>query len=176
MPVLPPAKDKAAGETCLGALQGAPGAPWSQWHRPSGSIPRLAGNVGEGPFGRPCRSRGGGSHGASPWPGRSLQPVSYPCCRRAESLWRARLPSLLIHRTVPAWPDAPDTRLGLGPGLGWEWRPWESPSLRLVPQPCVCLSCPVPPHWSLVSTEVGGGPVCLCRPPSPVPPSPLGCV
>lgn len=57
MPVLPPAKDKAAGETRLGALQ---------WHPPSGSIPRLAGNVGEGPFGRPCHSCGEGATGLHP--------------------------------------------------------------------------------------------------------------
>lgn len=58
-----PPKDEAAGETRLGALQGPPGALCSRWHPPRGSSLRLAGNVGEGPFGRSLPSH---KEGAEP--------------------------------------------------------------------------------------------------------------
>lgn len=63
--------------------------------------PRLAGNVGEGPFGRPLHScRAGTSPHTQLWGFRLAWPplwvVSCPCCHCAEGLGGARLPSLLV--------------------------------------------------------------------------------
>lgn len=165
----PPAKDKAAGETCLGALQGAPGAPCSQWHPPSGSIPRLAGNVGEGPFGRPRHSRGEGAMGLHPG-------LAIPCSR-------CPIPAAAMRRAcgVPGCP--PSSSIGWSqPGLmpltpTWGWDPaWGgSGGHGSPPRSASSLShvfvCPVPylPTGLLCPRRLGGARSASAGPPAPCP-------
>lgn len=79
------------------------------------------------------------------------------------------VPSLTQH---PCHPPRAGTCLGVGAGATGVPLALPHPSDVCL---FVCLFCPVPPHWSPVSMEVGG-PWAASAPPSPAPPAPLGCV
>ena len=165
MCVCPPPRIKLLEKPAWGLCRGHLEPTCSWWHPPSRSIRRLAGNAGEGPFGHPLRScREGASppqiHGASCWPGHPLWLVFYTVLSTTAAVPGAR--------RVPGSPPSSIRRSQPGPMLlmptwGWDlaWggsRGHGSPprSALSLSRLFVCLSCPVPPHWS-VSTEVGRG-------------------